>query len=366
MFGQSFTPAGVAALVGPLGGRGERDPRRSRSPSRSSDFNDDRLLGRARPVPLPAGAAAHDRLRDAVAHAIARSAISPPRATCRRRGARRRPSSPRCWRPTSSMPPRPTPRPPTRRGSAPSACETLAEAGRRALSLALGREAQRAFDRAAELDRGRRTASRAARPGRARGAVSMRTTGSARERLEAGGRAVRGAGRSRCGVRARSPRWRGRSAVEDRLDEAVGAHAAARSTGLPEGGAEQAAALAGLSTHLGVSAATSRRPWPRRRRRSAIAEPLEQWRTVVGAFNTIAHGARAQQGRIEEAIALRERALKLALAHELDESRRRCAAYNNLADVPLQADHFAEALATRRARARTGQARVATGAGSSS
>ena len=32
-----------------------------------------------------------------------------------------------------------------------SACETLADAGQRALSLALGAEAQRAFDRAAEL-----------------------------------------------------------------------------------------------------------------------------------------------------------------------------------------------------------------------
>ena len=74
----------------------------------------------------------------------------------------------------------------------------------------------------------------------------------------------------------------------------------------------------------------------------SIAEPLEQWRTVLDAFNTIAL-VRTKQGRTQEAIALRDRSLALAL--ERDEIEEALRTYNNRADIPLQADHFAEALA---------------------
>ena len=43
MFGQSFTPAGVAALSDRPHERRDRDPRRTGRPSRSLGFNDDRL-----------------------------------------------------------------------------------------------------------------------------------------------------------------------------------------------------------------------------------------------------------------------------------------------------------------------------------
>ena len=63
-------------------------------------------------------------------------------------------------------------------------------------------------------------------------------------------------------------------------------------------------------------------------RRSSIAEPLQDWSTVVRAFNTMAQ-VRVRNGRIEESMAFRERALKLALAHDLTEHALRT--YNNLA-----------------------------------
>jgi tetratricopeptide (TPR) repeat protein len=74
----------------------------------------------------------------------------------------------------------------------------------------------------------------------------------------------------------------------------------------------------------------------------SIAEPLEQWRTVLDAFNRIAL-VRQKQGRTQEAIALRDRSLALAL--ENDEIEAALRAYNNRADIQLQQDQFAEALA---------------------
>ena len=59
------------------------------------------------------------------------------------------------------------------------------------------------------------------------------------------------------------------------------------------------------------------------------------------AFNGAAQ-VRRRQGRIEEARALLERALALALAHDL--TRQALRTYNNVADIPLQADHLGEAV----------------------
>ncbi len=73
----------------------------------------------------------------------------------------------------------------------------------------------------------------------------------------------------------------------------------------------------------------------------AIAEPAEDWETVVRAFNTIAR-VRERSGRVEESIAFRERTLKLSLDRELTQDALR--AYNNVADAPLQHDRFREAL----------------------
>ena len=147
-----------------------------------------------------------------------------------------------------------------------SACETLAEAGRRALSLALGREAQRAFDRAAELseDDGQR-AGLLDQAGRA--ALLNADYGAARDRLEQAVRDLRGAREivsrpSRALVGLARILW-----LEDRLDE--GFELTRRAVeGLPQGGVDRAAALAGLSTNLAFRGSSSTTPWWRPRRRS--------------------------------------------------------------------------------------------------
>ncbi len=219
-----------------------------------------------------------------------------------------------------------------------SACETLAEAGRRALSLALGREAQRAFDRAAELseDDGQR-AGLLDQAGRA--ALLNADYGAARDRLEHAVRIFEAEGdresASRALVGLARILW-----LEDRLDE--GLELTRRAVeGLPQGGVDRAAALAGLSTNLAFRGSFDDALVAAEEALS-IAEPLQQWRTVLDAFNTVAL-VRMKQGRTQEAIALRDRSLALALEHdEIEEALR---TYNNRADIPLQSDHFAEALA---------------------
>ncbi len=217
-----------------------------------------------------------------------------------------------------------------------SACETLAEAGRRALSLALGAEAQRAFDRAAELaqDDGSRAklldqAGRAAQLN-ADYDGSVERLEKAVELFESLGDTV-GVARSLAALAHTFYR-------QDRLDDALALSRRAVA-GLPDGSAEQAAALAVLASHLSFSgdfeqalAATDSA--------LAIAEPLEDWPTVVRGFNTLAN-VRERSGRVEEATALRERALKISLALDLTADALR--SYNNLANGPLQHDHFQDA-----------------------
>ncbi len=219
-----------------------------------------------------------------------------------------------------------------------SACETLADAGRRALSLALGHEAQRAFDRAAELSED--DAKRAALLDQAgRAALLNADYGAARDRLEQAVRIFEAEGdhesASRALVALARILW-----FEDRLDEALELTRRAVE-GLPEGGADRAAALAGLSTNLAFRGSFDE-ALAAAEEALSVAEPQQQWRTVVDAFNTIAQ-VRQKQGRIQEAIALRDRSLALALENDQVEEALR--AYNNRADIPLQADHFAEALA---------------------
>jgi tetratricopeptide (TPR) repeat protein len=72
-----------------------------------------------------------------------------------------------------------------------------------------------------------------------------------------------------------------------------------------------------------------------------IGEPLQQWPTVVAAFQTVAM-IRGKNGRREESRALRERALALAVEHDLSFDAMR--SYNNLADHWLQLDRFQETI----------------------
>jgi tetratricopeptide (TPR) repeat protein len=62
----------------------------------------------------------------------------------------------------------------------------------------------------------------------------------------------------------------------------------------------------------------------------------------VRAFDTIGQ-VRLKQGRVQEALALREKGLALALEHDLSENAVRM--YNNTADTSLQLDRFSDALA---------------------
>ena len=235
-----------------------------------------------------------------------------------------------------------------------SACETLADAGERALSLALGAEAMRAFDRAAELAEDDEMRARLLdQAGRA--AQQSADYPGAEDRL---GRAVElfeALGDTVSAARSMQALAWVLQAV-DRLDEAVAQDRKAIA-GLSEGTAEQAAALSWLGAHLAflggfdeALAATEAA--------LMIAEPAQDWPTVVRGFNTLAN-VRERSGRVEEADALRQRALKLALDHDLVIDALR--SYNNLANGPLQQDRFREArdiatpgLALARARGQRG------------
>jgi tetratricopeptide (TPR) repeat protein len=218
-----------------------------------------------------------------------------------------------------------------------AACDTLADAGRRALSLALGAEAQRAFDRAAELaedDAVRATLLDQA----ARAAILTADYAGGHERLAEAVRVFEALGDRPAAARSMAVLAR-TLFLEDRLDEAVELNRRAVA-GLSEGSAEQAAAMAALSQNLtftgqfeeAIQTADAA---------LEIAEPLQEWETVVRAFNTLGN-VRQRMGRTEESMAFRERSLKLALQYDLPGEALR--AYNNLADAPFQLDRFQEAL----------------------
>jgi class 3 adenylate cyclase/tetratricopeptide (TPR) repeat protein len=217
-----------------------------------------------------------------------------------------------------------------------AACETLADAGQRALSLALGAEAQRSFDRAAELAGDDQT--RAALIEQAGRAALMNADYMAgHQRLAEAVRLFEASGDRESAARSLAAMAR-TLFLEDRLDEAIALNRRAVA-GLADGSAEQAAAMAALSQNLAfqgqfddaIEIADGA---------LAIAEPLQEWETVVQAFNTLGN-VRQRMGRSEESMAFRERSLKLALAHDLPQEALR--AYNNLADGSLQLDRFVDA-----------------------
>jgi class 3 adenylate cyclase/predicted ATPase len=219
-----------------------------------------------------------------------------------------------------------------------SARETLAEAGRRALSLALGAEAERAFDRAAELAEDDATRAQLL-DSAGRAAHFHGDNEGGRRRLEQAVGLF-----DALGDRLSSARSLGAIAQilfeQDRLDEAIAADRRALE-GLPEGSSEQAASLAGLSHRLTFEAKDFEEALDAADAALAIAEPAQDWETVVRAFNTIAR-VRERSGRVEESLAFRERTLKLSLERDLTQDALR--AYNNVADAPLQHDRFREAL----------------------
>ena len=219
------------------------------------------------------------------------------------------------------------------------ASDTLADAGERALSLALGPEAQRAFEHAAELSADDKT--RATLLDKTGHAAHMNADYvAAGERFEQAVAIFESLGDREAASRSLAGLAE-TLVVDDRLDEAleVGRRAVA---GLADGTAEKAAALAALSSQLiyhGDSADAEEMATAA----LTIAEPLQEWRTVIQAFNTLANVRIRHQGRSEEGIALYQRALELALEHELTDQALR--SYNSLADASLQRDLFAEVVA---------------------
>jgi class 3 adenylate cyclase/tetratricopeptide (TPR) repeat protein len=219
-----------------------------------------------------------------------------------------------------------------------SACETLVDAGRRALSLALGAEAQRAFERGAELaDSDLQRAQLLDQAGRA--AVLNANYVVGEERLRAALELFDALGDRESAAKTIAAMARPLE-FQDRLDEATELNRRAL-TGLPEGSAERAAALAALARNLSFGG-KGEEALEAADAALEVAEPLEEWRTVIDAFNTIGV-VRQRQGRVQEGRALRERSLTLALENDLTEEALRT--YNNLADLPLQQDGFADAIA---------------------
>jgi class 3 adenylate cyclase/tetratricopeptide (TPR) repeat protein len=218
-----------------------------------------------------------------------------------------------------------------------AASETLEEAGRRALSLALALEAQHAFDRAAELaEDAIARASLLEQAGRA--ALMNADYSGAEARLLAAVELHAGTGKPGAGAQAKIDLARAHHR-QDRPDAAIVMLRDATAE-LPAGSPEQGTALAELAIMYGFSdefeqglAAADAS--------LEIAEPAQEWATISTAFNAIAL-VRERQGRVEESRALRERALQIALDHDLTAEALR--GFNNVADTPMQADRYREAL----------------------
>jgi class 3 adenylate cyclase/predicted ATPase len=218
------------------------------------------------------------------------------------------------------------------------ACGTLAEAGERALSLALGPEAQRAFEHAAELAADDNTrASLLDKAGRA--ANVNADYAAACERFERAAGLFESHGDREAASSALTGFADALYAL-DRQDEAVKTSRRALD-GLADGTAEKAAALASLSVNLTFHGDFA----DAEKTASAalmIAEPLQDWPTVLQAFTALSI-IRGKQGRQQERVALQRQGLELALANDLTNEALR--AYNNLGDASLQQDRFADALA---------------------
>jgi class 3 adenylate cyclase/tetratricopeptide (TPR) repeat protein len=218
-----------------------------------------------------------------------------------------------------------------------SARETLAEAGGRAISLALGEEAGRLFDHAAELaedDLSR--AELLEQAGRA--ALLAGHLPDGRERLEAATAIYEAAERRDAAARATGVLAE-ILALEDRLDEAIELAQRAHD-GLSDGTFEKAVA-AGHLAKLSLFAGDDERALEAGEAALRIAEPLQAWDTIAESLLTRG-AAQATIGRREEARTLLSGGLGIALEHDLPATAMR--AHHNLAWMSLVQDRYHEAL----------------------
>ena len=295
---------------------------------------------RARPVPLPAGAAADNGVRDAVAQGPQEPAPRrrpPPSGGMGEEAPELAEVLAAHFLDAADADPDAS----DARRIRASACETLAEAGERALSLALGAEAQRAFDRAAELAEDEADARAAARPGRPSRADGRGLAGVPRS--APGGAVELFSGSATGSLRpVRWRRWRRRcfarigSRRRSRWTDERPRSCSRRQRRAGRG------AVRGFLMHLAFqNGAFARgaggrptRPWPSPNP-SRIGAPScvrsTRWQTSASVWPE------------EEAMALRETGAEAGAGARPDQETR-FGAYNNLADGPLQRDRFAEAL----------------------
>jgi tetratricopeptide (TPR) repeat protein len=218
-----------------------------------------------------------------------------------------------------------------------AARETLAEAGRRAASLALGEEAQRIFDKATELAPD--DASRADLLERAGLAAWLAGQAApARERLDAAIALFEAGGRTNAAAGAMAT-VADILASTDRLDEALPLTQRAYE-GL-DPGAERAAVAAQLAklhmlrTDLDAAIEMTDEAL-------MMAEPKRAWQTIADAL--ITRGTvQVWRGRPEEGNALMTKALELALGHDLQVTAIR--AHNNLGATAWGREDAMETLA---------------------
>jgi class 3 adenylate cyclase/tetratricopeptide (TPR) repeat protein len=215
--------------------------------------------------------------------------------------------------------------------------DTLIEAGQRAASLALGRDAQRAYDRATELAEDDATRARLLeQAGRAAWLAADQV--GARERLDAAIELYEAAG-NKSAVAGATGVLADVFVSIDRLDDAVVLLERALAD-LVEPDAERAAALHELG-RLYFLRDDIDKALAATQEALVIAEPLQDWERIAGALVT--RGTTLNfQSRLEEGKALLERGLHLATEHDLQQVVMR--AHNNLAVMLLGADHANDAL----------------------
>ena len=218
-----------------------------------------------------------------------------------------------------------------------SARETLAEAGRRAASLALGEEAQRIFDQATELAEDE--ANRAQLLEQAGRAAWLAGNGDAAcERLKGAIELFTSGGRQDAAARATAV-VADVLAMSGRLDEGLPLAEQALESLSP---GPQRAVVAAQLAKLHLFRAELQGAIDSTDEALAMAEPAQAWSTVAEAL--ITRGTvRAWQGRLEEGKALLAGGLELAMRHDLPHLAIR--AHNNIGAVAWGRDQTREALA---------------------
>jgi class 3 adenylate cyclase/tetratricopeptide (TPR) repeat protein len=218
-----------------------------------------------------------------------------------------------------------------------SACQTLAEAGRRALSLALGPEARRHFERAAEL------ASESAKHGRLlrEAAMAARMSGALEDSLSllsSASDSLRSAGLRREAAQvdaetARVVHELGR--VEEAWARIVGAYDA-----VDDGSDDEAVAdVRAMKANIAFSQGNVEEALAGADAALRIADGLRLGKVLVMALITKAN-ALAEVGRPTESTALLTHATKLAVEQDLGDVAGR--AYYNLAENVMAQGRFSE------------------------